>query len=182
MKKRYGQIILLFFLAFFLQACIPSAADRLQEGFNHLKAGEITSAREAFISAANFSSNATTKALAREGLGWCYYLEGNFPFAETYFSQAVATSPDKKEVLAGLSLTKAKIGKLSESVNNGLFILSTTDDILVDYLPDPLEREEFLKFLTVVSLISGSADYEELKGEISDTGFLNKLVLLEGGE
>ncbi|OAA31446.1 hypothetical protein AT15_08100 [Kosmotoga arenicorallina S304] len=183
MKKRYiSKIILLFFIGFFLQACVPSIPDRVQTGFEHLKSGEVSLAKEEFNKVLNLSYNPMKKALASEGLGWCYYLEQNFTLARFYFSQAKETYPTKKEILSGLALAQTQLGEFSSSVDIGLFLLSSADDVLVDYLPDTLYKEELLKVLVLAALISSSSYYEDFKALVSDADFLNKLGALEGGE
>ena len=183
MKKKYfGRIILLFFIGFFLQSCVPSIPDRIQTGFEHLKSGEVSLAKEDFSHVADFSYNPMKKALASEGLGWCYYLEHNFTLADFYFLQARESYPAKKEILSGLALTKTQLGEFNSAIDSGLFLLSTSDDMLVNYLPDALSKEELLKVLALVSLISNNPHFEDFKSFISDIDFLDKLAILKGGE
>ncbi|RKX49545.1 MAG: hypothetical protein DRP32_04825, partial [Thermotogae bacterium] len=120
MKKKYfGRIILLFFIGFFLQSCVPSIPDRIQTGFEHLRSGEVSLAIEDFSLVTDSSNNPTKIALASEGLGWCYYLKHNFELANSYFLQAKESYPTKKEILSGLALTKTQLGEFNSAIDSG---------------------------------------------------------------
>jgi hypothetical protein len=72
--------------------------------------------------------------------------------------------------------------KLNDSINTGIFILDEQNEIIVDYLPDPLTRQEFIKTLALSSLLIDSIHYSDIINEINDANFIDRIEAMKDGE
>lgn len=177
MKLHVILALLIMIAVFALVSCVPSYKP-LEKGFNKLSTNNIDEAIDNFnyVIDGSFISD-EKKSLAYEGRGWAYYLKGMNEKAEKDFLMA----SDSSEAKIGLSLVHLCENNLNESLNIGLFILEKQNKTIVDYLPDPLTRQEFLKTLALSSLLIDSNNFSDILDEIEDEGFRERIEKMKDG-
>ncbi|MEA2066375.1 MAG: hypothetical protein U9O65_04685 [Thermotogota bacterium] len=178
MKRNVTSILLLIIAVFALVSCVPSYKP-LDKGFDSLKENNIEEAIDSFsYIIEGLFSGPEKKASAYEGRGWAYYLKGMNDKAEEDFIKA----NDSIEKKAGLSLVYLSMGKLNDSINMGLFVLDEQNEMVVDYIPDPLSKQELLKTLALSSLLTDSNQYGDIINEIDDENFIDRIDAMKDGE
>ncbi len=177
MKLHVTLALLIMIAVFALVSCVPSYKP-LEKGFDKLSVNNIDEAIDNFSYVIDgfFISN-EKKSLAYEGRGWAYYLKGMNEKAEEDFLMA----SDSSEAKTGLSLVYLCENNLNESLNIGLFILEKQNETIVDYLPDPLTRQEFLKTLALSSLLTESNNFSDILYEIEDEDFRKRIETMKNG-
>jgi len=177
--KRYLTFALLLIIAVFALVSCPSSYRPLEKGFDKLSTNNIDEAIDNFSYVIDGPLiNPEKKLIAYEGRGWAYYLKGMINKAEEDFQRA----GDSKEKKAGLSLVYMSKNELNDSLSTGLFVLNEQEEKIVDYIPDPLTRQEFLKTLAFSSLLIDSAHYTDIINEIDDENFIDLIETLKDGE
>ncbi|MFO7883049.1 MAG: hypothetical protein R6U52_10995 [Kosmotogaceae bacterium] len=177
--KQYITFALLIMIAVFtLVSCVPSYKP-LEKGFDNLEEDNIDEAIDNF----NFIikgvlSSPEKKILAYEGRGWAYYLKGMIDEAEADFRNA----GDSSKAKTGLSLIYLCKNNLNDSLDTGMFILDEQNEIIVEYLQDPLTKQEFLKTLALSALLIDSNKYDDIISEINDENFIARVETMKGGE
>jgi tetratricopeptide (TPR) repeat protein len=178
MKRNVTFALLLIIAVFTLVSCAPSYKS-LGKGFDSLTADNPDEAIDNFNYVIDsLPSSSKKKSLAYEGRGWAYYLKGMNDKAEADFLKA----GDSIEAKTGLSLVYLSMEKLNDSINTGIFILDEQNEIIVDYLPDPLTRQEFIKTLALSSLLIDSIHYSDIINEINDANFIDRIEAMKDGE
>ena len=178
MKRNATFALLLIIAVFTLVSCVPSYKP-LDKGFDSLKENNIEEAIDNFsYIIEGLFSGPEKKAGAYEGRGWAYYLKGMNDKAEADFLKA----GDSIEAKTGLSLVYLSMEKLNDSINTGIFILDEQNEIIVDYLPDPLTKQEFIKTLALSSLLIDSNHYSDIINEINDANFIDRIEAMKDGE
>lgn len=178
MKRNVTFALLLIIAVFTLVSCAPSYKS-LGKGFDSLSADNPDEAIDNFNYVIDsLPSSSKKKSLAYEGRGWAYYLKGMNDKAEADFLKA----GDSIEAKTGLSLVYLSMEKLNDSINTGIFILDEQNEIIVDYLPDPLTRQEFIKTLALSSLLIDSIHYSDIINEINDANFIDRIEAMKDGE
>ncbi len=178
MKRNVTFALLLIIAVFTLVSCAPSYKS-LGKGFDSLTADNPDEAIDNFNYVIDsLPSSSKKKSLAYEGRGWAYYLKGMNDKAEADFLKA----GDSIEAKTGLSLVYLSMEKLNDSINTGIFILDEQNEIIVDYLPDPLTKQEFIKTLALSSLLIDSNHYSDIINEINDANFIDRIEAMKDGE
>jgi tetratricopeptide (TPR) repeat protein len=178
MKRNVTFALLLIIAVFTLVSCAPSYKS-LGKGFDSLTADNPDEAIDNFNYVIDsLPSSSKKKSLAYEGRGWAYYLKGMNDEAEADFLKA----GDSIEAKTGLSLVYLCTKNLNDSLDAGMFILDEQDEIIVEYLRDPLTRQEFLKTLAFSAFLVDSNKYENIIAEINDKNFIARIETMKVGE
>jgi hypothetical protein len=182
MKRNVTFALLLIIAVFTLVSCAPSYKS-LGKGFDSLTADSLDEAIDNFNYVIDsLPSSSKKKSLAYEGRGWAYYLKGMNNKAEADFLKA----GDSIEAKTGLSLVYLCTKNPNASLDTGIFILDEQyedeQNEIVDYLPDPLTKQEFLKTLALSSLLINSNQYSDIINEIDDAIFIDRIEAVKDGE
>ncbi|WP_158303000.1 tetratricopeptide repeat protein [Kosmotoga olearia] len=181
MKKTVLSVVTLLLLLLAVTSCVK-IDEALTSGFDYLKLGDYNSAISKFNKVLLFSNDEQKEALAREGIGWAYYMKDFLSTSENNFLLSLEMVPSNANVKAGLVLVNIRKGNWDEALGHGEFIVDETE-FQIDYLPDPLGREELLKLLAIASIHAhDDAAYSTYTGMITDQDFVDRLEQLKGGE
>ncbi|MDI3524202.1 MULTISPECIES: tetratricopeptide repeat protein [unclassified Kosmotoga] len=180
-KKTVLSVVTLLLLLLAVTSCVK-IDEALSSGFDYLRLGDYDNAISKFNKVLFFSSDKQKEALAYEGMGWAYYMKGFFGTSESNFFRSLEIIPSNSKAKAGLVLVNVRKGNWDEALGHGEFIVDETE-FQIDYLPDPLGREELLKLLAIASIHAhDDAAYSTYTGMITDQDFLDRLEQLKGGE
>lgn len=180
-KKTVLSVVTLLLLLLAVTSCVK-IDEALTSGFDYLRLGDYDNAISKFNKVLLFSNDEQKEALAREGIGWAYYMKGFLGASESNFFRSLEIMPSNSKAKAGLVLVNLRNGDWDEALNYGGFIADETE-FQVSYLPDPLGREELLKLLAIASVhAQDDAAYSTYTGMITDQDFLDRLEQLKGGE
>ncbi|MDK2950924.1 MAG: hypothetical protein PWQ77_589 [Kosmotogales bacterium] len=169
MKKIY---ILSTFLMIFLllTGCIQKNYD-LNTGYRYLKEGKLDLSGKIFEFIINNSSNTMDVSLSHRGLGWVHFLQNNFATSLMHFRNC----DDSSETYIGIILNYIRIDNTEEAINMSREI--EMEVFPIEYLPDPLTKEEFCKLISVLCIYENKMDaFYYFIEYISDTEFLLELT------
>ena len=167
-------IIFALLIVLILTGCFQKELN-IEKGLNYLREGNLERAKEIFNFIINYSNVEEDKTISKNSLGWIYFLEDNFFNALLYFNEC-SEYPHAK---IGKILVFSKTG----SINEALYLAEgvTSDYFPVEYLPDTLYEEEFIKLLLFLSIKEG--EEEEIKkylNLIDDDSFKENVELFIG--
>jgi hypothetical protein len=169
MKKKY---ILSTFLMIFLllTGCIQKNYD-LNTGYKYLKEGNLDLSGKIFEFIINNSSNTVDVSLSHRGLGWVRFLQNNFTASLMHFRNC----DNSFETYIGIILNYIKMENTEEAINMSREI--ELEVFPIEYLPDPLTKEEFCKLIAVLCIYENKMDtFGYFIEYITDTKFLLELT------
>jgi len=145
--KGKGSFLIIFALliAFILTGCFQKKLN-IETGLRYLKEENYDEAIEIFNFLIGYSNLEEEKIISKNALGWIYFLEDNFFNALLYFNEC----SDYPHAKIGRVLTFSKTGCLSEALDLANSV--TSENFPIEYLPNPLYEEEFLKLLLFISI------------------------------
>ncbi len=167
-------IIFALLIVLILTGCFQKELN-IEKGLNYLREGNLERAKEIFNFIINYSNVEEDKTISKNSLGWIYFLEDNFFNALLYFNEC-SEYPHAK---IGKILVFSKTG----SINEALYLAEgvTSDYFPVEYLPDTLYEEEFIKLLLFLSIKEGEEeDIKKYLNLIDDDSFKENVELFIG--
>ncbi len=169
MKKTYILSAFLMILLL-LTGCIQKNYD-LNTGYKYLKEGNLDLSGKIFEFIINNSSNTMDVSLSHRGLGWVYFLQENFTASLMHFRNC----DDSSETYIGIVLNYIKMENTEEAINISKEI--EMEVFPIEYLPDPLTKEEFCKLISILCIYENNMDdFDYFIKYITDTEFLQELA------
>ena len=153
-----------------LTGCIQKNYD-LNTGYKYLKEGNLDLSGKIFEFIINNSSNTMDVSLSHRGLGWVCFLKNNFPASLMHFRNC----DDSSETYIGIILNYIRMENTEEAINMSMEI--EMEIFPMEYLPDPLTREEFCKLISALCIYENNMDaFYYFIEYIIDTEFLLELT------